>query len=473
MAHDRTQLPGRARRRDIPSPTTDTETLGRLSRIVGDANVLIDPAVTTAYATDWTQRWRSRDIVVVRPGSAREAVECLRVAGATDWPVQLQGGNTGLVGGSHPLDRTLLISTSRLRRLDLDNASDGFVVADAGVTLAEMQQAVRPLGWDPGIDMASRDLATVGGMVATNAGGVSVLAHGMTAARAVSAEVFSVIGDPISTLHPLIKDNAGPRLDRLLIGSEGTLGMITKVAWRLVPWLPSRLTVAVPFADLADAVAFVRDARRLPGLIAAEAWDQTTSQLAGRAVGNRAAAASSPGWTVLAEYASGQVDEQMLAPIAHWLDDAVVATDGPGRRRLWAVREDAPLALTRLGVPVKADISLPLAGLAKTANELRRSLAAAEPDWLLAMFGHLGDGNLHLNAVGDGSDNAERAERFLNTALEAVLELGGAVSAEHGLGRAKAQYLAAARPAEEPWLRRLKDTFDPDGRLNQGVLGLG
>ncbi|MCB0975146.1 MAG: FAD-binding oxidoreductase [Actinobacteria bacterium] len=457
-----------------------------LEGIVGRDHVLTDAVDVESFATDWTGRFRGTDVVVVRPANPAEAIDVLAYANAVGFPVQLQGGNTGLVGGSQPLDHALVLSTRRLSRIDLSMIADGLVIAEAGVTLSALRDAVGPYGWDPGLDMASRDSATVGGMAATNAGGIEVLAHGMMSSRVIGLEAVAVDGSPISRLRPILKDNAGPRLDRLLLGSEGSFGLITRVLWKLTRRCPERLTCRVEVSNLDSAVSLVRTARNeITGLIAAEAWDAATSVASklgthDAAFGDRTEARgalrqamSDPTWTVLLEWDMGQRDETLLEPISHWLADSAIGIDASARSRLWNAREDAPLCLARLGTPVKADIGFPIDRISAALTELRGGLLRIEPDWCITVFGHLGDGNLHVNAVGPGSDDVERSGRYLGAALATVLDLDGTVSAEHGLGRTKAGYLDLARPDEAPWIRRLKNLFDPNGQLNGGVLGLG
>lgn len=409
-----------------------------LVEIVGERQVLDDPEVTASYETDWTGRWRGDARLVVRPGSTDEVAEVVRRCAAEGVAIVPQGGNTGLVGGSTPRAGEVLLSLTRLDAIGEHDAALGQVTVGAGVTLAALRDAVP----DPGLDFGARESATVGGIVACDAGGARALRHGTARARVAGVEAVLADGSVVSRLSGLLKDNAGYDLPQLLVGSEGTLGVVTAVRWKTVPRLAKRVAALLPVEDLVDTVT----ALRTPSL---EACDFFT----------RACVPDAPGeLNVLAEWAA---DFDPLEELAEAIGDreALVADDTTSRERLWAAREGITERIQSAGTPVKLDVGVPLARL----NAFLDAVPDAAGDVQAFLFGHLGDGNVHVNLVGDAPDE--------DAVLSLVLELGGTISAEHGIGVAKAAWLERARgTAEVAAMRAIKRALDPDGILNPGVL---
>ena len=241
-----------------------------LRRAVGDAHVIDDPSIVASYESDWTGRFRGSARLVVRPGSTAEVAEVVRACAAADVAICLQGGNTGLVGGSVPVDGAVLLSLLRLSEVEPVDAVAAQVTVGAGCTLAALQQVVRPAGFDVGVDFAARESCTLGGMVATNAGGERVLRYGTMRAQVVGIEAVLADGSVVSRLAGLPKDNTGYDVVSLLAGAEGTLGVITRLRLRLVPLLAARAVALVAVAGTAEAVELVRAMRAVPSLEAAE-----------------------------------------------------------------------------------------------------------------------------------------------------------------------------------------------------------
>ena len=438
--------------------------------MVGAGHVLVDDDVRAPHETDWTRRFSGRAAAVVRPGSAAEVAAVLEVCRRHGVAVVPQGGNTGLVGGSVPRGGEVVLLLTRLRELgDVDRASLQ-VEAGAGVTLAELQEHARAAGLDAGVDMAARDSATVGGLVACDAGGLRALRHGTVRARVAGVEAVLADGSIVRRLSGLLKDNAGYDLPALLVGSEGTLGIVTRVRWQLVARLDARALALVPLPSLGEAAALLARLRpRLPSLIAAEFITDEGLALvldhlrAGAPVPERA-----PAYVLLeCGAASDPLPELATALAEAGLDHAVVADDAASRERLWRVREAHTEAIAAAGIPHKLDVGVPLGRLGEFAERVGRLVGERAPDARTILFGHLGDGNVHVNLL--GVDPAD--ESVDEAVLRLTAELGGTISAEHGVGVAKARWLGLVRSREElAAMRSIKRALDPDGLLNPGAV---
>jgi FAD/FMN-containing dehydrogenase len=443
----------------------------RFVDIVGAEHVITDPGVAASYETDWTGRFSGRADAVVRPATTDEVSAVVAVCRDAGVAVCLQGGNTGLVGGSVPVDGAVLLSTSRLRELDPVDVVSGQVTVGAGVTLADLQRHVRAQGFDFGVDFAARDACTIGGMVATNAGGERVLRYGTMRAQLLGAEAVLPDGSVVSRLTGLPKDNTGYDVVSLLAGSEGTLGVVTRVRLRLVPAVGGRAVALVAVDDTAAAVELVRTLRdALPSLEAAELFFADGVALVRDKTGLSAPFAGDHPAYLLVECA------QRTDPTDDLLDalssctgvrDATVASDARGRQALWAYRESHTEAINAAGVPVKLDVAVPLAALADAVAAVPGVVSAAAPDARTILFGHVAEGNLHVNVL----NAVDEAEQVSDGVLRLVASYGGSISAEHGVGRAKREWLHLSRSAEEiALMRAIKLAVDPGGLFNPGVL---
>ena len=454
-----------------------SDILQRLASTIGADHVLTDAALTGSFTTDWTRRWGGPALAVVRPGSTQEVAAVLAACHAAGVPVIAQGGNTGLVGGSVPgaecNELPIILSTRRLTRLDPIDEVSGQVTVGAGVTLGDLHRYVAQYGWEYGVDLAARDSATVGGTVATNAGGIRVIAHGMTRAQVVGIEAVLPDGSMVAHLAGLAKDNTGYDLAGLLTGSEGTLAVITAVRLRLHrPHRPSSVAL-IGIETWDQALGLLRTAVR-PGtpLLAAEVIDQTGMELAMRVSGQPWPLEHRHPLVLLLEAADGGEGDG-FDPVALDGLDVVVGLDATERARLWSYRElqsEAFSAYAREvcdGAAHKLDVSVPLPHLAEAAALIRERMETYPGIEAFGVFGHLGDGNIHVEIVGPSPED-EEVDRLV---LEAVGSFGGSVSAEHGIGRAKAHFLALSRsPAEIAAMRSIKAALDPRGIMNPGVL---
>jgi FAD/FMN-containing dehydrogenase len=434
--------------------------------------VLTDPALTAPFETDWTRRWSGRARCVVRPRDTAEVAAVVRVCAAHDAAVVPQGGNTGLVGGAVPAGGEVVVSLTRLDDLEPVDVLAGQVTVGAGATLAALQAHAAAVGLAYGVDLAARDTATVGGTIATNAGGMHVVAYGTTRAQVVGVEAVLADGSVVSRLGGLGKDNVGYDLPGLLVGSEGTLAIVTRARLRLVPRPSQRVVALLAVDDLAAAVRLTAHLRRhVVGLIAVEYVERAGVELvvARAGVAEPFPGSRHPALLVVEVAGREPPTESLAAAVADAPDvrDAAVAEDGPGRSRLWAVREAHTEAIAAEGVPHKLDVTLPLARLAPFRSALDDLLAARWPEARPVVFGHLADGNLHVNVLGPDPDD----DRLDAAVLTLVAEHGGSISSEHGVGRHKTGYLHLGRSdADVAAMRAIKRALDPDGRLNPGVL---
>ncbi len=443
----------------------------RLREVVGPQHVLVDPDLRAPYETDWTRRFTGEARCVVRPASTAEVSAVVRACAEAGVAVTVQGGNTGLVGAAVPAGGEVLLSLGRLTGLEDVDVLEGQVTAGAGVTLEKLQQHARPHGLDVGVDLAARSAATVGGLVATNAGGLRVVRYGSMREQLTGIEAVLADGSVVSRLVGLAKDNTGYDLTQLLAGSEGTLAVITKVRLRLVPRLPARAVALVAVDGVAGALEVLAAARAgLASLSAAELFLAEGLELV-RAHGRLAApfAEAHPAYVTLECAARTDPTDELLEVLGgcEAVLDATVASDVTGVAKLWAYRETHTEAISAAGVPVKLDVSVPLRELAGLVDDLPGTVAKAAPGARVFIFGHLGEGNLHVNVL----DAGEHAENVSDAVLRLVAERRGSISSEHGVGRAKARWLTLSRSETEiAAMRRIKTALDPAGTLNPGVL---
>jgi FAD/FMN-containing dehydrogenase len=445
--------------------------LAELQDAVGAAHVIADPDLRRSYETDWTGRFGGPAAAVVRPASTDEVVAVLRVCAGQGLAVQVQGGNTGLVGGSVPTGGEVLLNLTRLTRLDEVERSAAQVTVGAGVTLAGLTAQARAAGLDFGVDLAARDSATVGGLTATNAGGIRVLRYGSMREQVAGAEAVLADGSVVSRLGGLAKDNTGYDIVSLLSGSEGTLGVITALRLRLVPQLPARAVALLALPDVTAAVAALPVLReRLPDLSAAEVFLADGLDLVRAHTGLPAPFPIAHPCYLLLECAGRTDPTDQLVEVGSGVEgllDATVASDAAGQRALWSYREQHSEAISAAGIPVKLDVSVPTAALPELVETVGPAVREAAPGARAIVFGHLNEGNLHVNVL-----HAEAAgEAVTNSVLQLVAGLAGSISSEHGVGRAKVAWLHLSRSEPEiAAMRAIKRALDPDDLLNPGVL---
>ena len=442
-----------------------------LRAVVGPAHVLVEGDLRAPYETDWTRRFTGSARCVVRPASTADVAAVVRACAAAGAPIVVQGGNTGLVGAGVPAGGEVLLSLTRLDKLEPVDAVEAQVTAGAGVTLEKLRAHARAAGLDFGVDLAARSAATVGGMIATNAGGIRVLQHGSMRAQVAGIEAVLADGTVLTRLTGLAKDNTGYDLTQLLAGSEGTLAIVTRARLRLVPLLPARAVALVAVAGTDAALDLLAAARaQLPALSAAEIFYPDGLELV-RAYAKLPAPFADPAgaYVVLECAARADPTDDVLEMLSTCdaVEDATVASDRAGLERLWSYRESHTEAISTAGVPTKLDVCVPLGELSALVAQLPATVTAVVPDARAILFGHLNEGNLHVNVLGAG----ERAEQVTDAVLRLVATHRGSISSEHGVGRAKAPWLSLSRTPEEiAAMRQIKTALDPAGLLNPGVL---
>ena len=445
--------------------------LADLESAVGPAHVVVDPEVMASYGIDWTGRFRGHPRAVVRPADTSEVAAVVAVCKEAGAALVPQGGNTGLVGGGVPLAGEVVLSLRRLAGVTDVDPLGGQLSVGAGTAVADLQAAAASAGWAYGVDLASRHSATIGGTIATNAGGLQVLRHGSTRAQLVGFEAVLGTGDTVSHMGGLIKDNTGYDLGGLLCGSEGTLGVVTAARVRLVPQSPERVTTIVAFSSIGaavDAASLLR--RSLPELQSLEFFLQPGLDLVCRASGIAAPFTGEHRAYLLAEAASQHDPMAAMAAVLDSLaavEDVAVATEPTRRAQLWRYREGHTEAINTLGAPHKLDVTLPAPVLASFIDQVPDVVRTADPVATTWLFGHVGDGNVHVNVTGLEPDDLTVDD----CVMLQVAELGGSISSEHGIGTAKRPWLHLNRSeAELSAFRRLKTALDPAGILNPNVL---
>ena len=460
--------------------------LADLRATVGAAQVLTEGDLT-AWELDWRRRWRGKALAVVRPGSTAEVAAVVRACMARGVAIVPQGGNTGLVGGGVPDDSgtQVLLSLQRMNRIRAIDEANLTLTADAGCVLQSAQQAARAQGLLLPLSLAAEGSCTLGGNLATNAGGTQVLRWGNTRELCLGLEVVTAQGEVWDGLSGLRKDNTGYDLRDLFIGSEGTLGIITAATMKLAPLPAATTTALAACATLDDCVALLKLARtRLgAGLTGFEAMGRFALDLVARHFPALPNPLPTAAWTVLMEYSDTEGEAQARARFeallgaaleAGLVADAVVAESLAQSKALWQVRESVPLAQAEEGVNIKHDISVPVSSIAAFCARSDAALQAYRPGIRLVNFGHLGDGNLHYNVQGPAGVHAARFlaghEHTVNTIVfDAVAEFGGSFSAEHGIGSLKRDELALRKsPVALGLMRAIKTALDPLGLMNPG-----
>lgn len=449
----------------------DAATLRELEDVVGAQHLLTDPDLVAPYVVDWTRRFHGSTPAVVRPGSLSEVAGVVGVCRDRGVPLVAQGGNTGMVGGGVPLRTEVVVSLRRLNRIVEVDADAGQLSAACGATLSDVRAAAATAGWAYGVDLGGRDSATIGGNVATNAGGLRVLRYGDTRAQLLGVEAVLGSGAVVSHLGGLVKDNTGYPLHALLCGSEGTLGVVTAVRLRLVPAASERVVAILGMASAPAAVAAALDLRRtVPSLSALELMLREGVELVCASAHVPPPFSTSFDAYLLVE-ASGPRDPTM--ELSEGVDalsgvlEVGVATEPARMAALFAYREGHTLAINSLGIPHKLDVTLPHAVLAPMLARLPSVVASVAPGAAVWLYGHVGDGNIHVNVTGvDPHD-----DRVDDAIFRAVAEVGGSISAEHGIGTAKSRWLSLCRSSTEiEAFRALKRALDPAGIMNPNAI---
>lgn len=443
----------------------------RLAGIVGGAYVSTDPDVLAGRSVDHTGRYRGRAAALVRPGTADEVAAVLAACREAGAYVTVQGGRTSLVAGTVPEHDDVLLSTERLRGIGEVDVTERRISVGAGVTLAEVQRAAADAGLVFGVDLAARDTATVGGMASTNAGGLRTVRYGNMGEQVIGLDVALPDGSLVRRHSRVRMDNTGYDLSSLFVGAEGTLGVITALDLRLHPAPSHRVTAVCGFADLDTLVAAGRVFRDLDGVAALEMIDARASVLTAEHAGVPAPVDGV--WLLLVELAGDADQTERLADAIGGIElcgEPAVGVDAAAQQRLWQVREAVAEVLGVYGPPLKFDVSLPLSAIPRFADDAVALVGDHAEGAIPVLFGHIGEGNLHLNLVRCALDG--RREHALYAAMmELIATHGGNVSSEHGVGTRKRDYVRMSRTdADIAAMRTVKAAFDPTGYLNPAVL---
>ena len=472
----------------MTSPVT-ADVVSRLKAVVGPGGYIDDPREIAPYCKSWRDDWQGDVPVVLRPKSTAEVAELVKICAETRTAIVPQGGNTGLTGASQPGTgrNEVVISTARMkaiRDLDLGNET---VTVEAGVVLQQIQQLAADNDRLFPLSLGAEGSCQIGGNISTNAGGTQVIRYGNTRNLVLGLEVVLPDGRVWNGLRGLRKDNTGYDLKQLFIGGEGTLGIITAAVLRLLP-KPSAVAtawLAVPSpAKSVELLALMR-ARLGEQISAFELLQRSIIEfLIAGVPGHSQPMAEPHDWYVLVEVsgqgAPGSLDDPLGEVLAEAMEqglvvDAVIAASGAQAKRYWKMREDLADAQKAAGVGIKHDVSVPVSRIPEFLIRCDAALEAAYPGIRHCAFGHVGDGNLHYNPVAplnwDGKRFAGERERINRIVHDLVVELGGSISAEHGIGRLRLEENEHYKSAVElDMMRIIKRGFDPANIMNPGKM---
>jgi FAD/FMN-containing dehydrogenase len=455
-------------------------TLKKLEAIVGAKNIATGDDIALRYRVDVMAKFKGAPSCVVRPASTEEVSEVMKVANANGISVTVVGGQTGTSGGAIASDGGIALSLERMNRIEEIDTTSMTVSVQAGCILQVLQETVEQQGAFLPLDLGSRGSAMIGGNIASNAGGNRVLRWGMMRDMVIGLEAVLADGTIVSSMTKMLKDNAGYNWKHLLIGSEGTLGVVTRAVLRLRPLPTTNQTALVATDSFEKAVQLLRKMEvSLSGRLSSFElmWDDfytpmTEAQLAKRPRPMK------PGYPfyILLEALGGDPDsdpaqfERVLSAEieAGTVADAVIANSERERQGLWAVREDMAGGLATITPFTVFDVSMGLADMPRFVDEARRKIPETFPGARMMFYGHAGDGNLHIlvNVGKEARSNEVEAAVF-----PIVRSVGGSVAAEHGIGVLRKPYLGMTRTdAELMLMQRLKDALDPKNILNPGKI---
>ena len=479
------------RRRSIcrVMPAPSSALLERLAERLGPKGFTRDPGVMAPWLTDWRGRYAGAAAAMLSPASADEVAEVVRQCAAERVPLVPQGGNTSMVGGATPdgSGKALLVSLRRMNRIRSLDAAAGLAVCEAGVILAHLHEATLESGRRFPLTLGARGSATIGGLVSTNAGGTQVLRHGTMRALVQGLEAVLPDGGLFDGLAPLKKDNRGYSLTQLLIGAEGTLGIVTAASLRLVPAVGARAVAWVGLDGPDAALGLLRHLEAALGdsvetfeLVPARALELVLRHIPG----TRAPLSGQPPWHVLVEavvpMAATSPEKALYEALRSALEtglaaDAVIAASEAQAEAFWRLRDGISEAQKPEGATWKHDISVPVVALKRIMVEAAREVEARFAGSRVVAFGHLGDGNVHFNVQsppGASADWLEQEAPAVTTLVhDLVTEAGGSISAEHGIGQMKLAELARlGGTARLQAMRAIKRALDPRGIMNPGKL---
>jgi FAD/FMN-containing dehydrogenase len=460
----------------------------RAAALLGPSGFTRDAELVRPWLTDWRGRYIGRAIALASPKSTTEVAELVRLCGEFGVPIVPQGGNSGMCGGAtpDPSGTALLLSLRRMNAIRRLDPAAREAVCEAGVILQTLHEAAAAEGLRFPLTLGGKGSATIGGLVSTNAGGTQVLRYGMARNLVLGLEAVLPTGEVWNGLKRLRKDNTGYDLKQLLIGAEGTLGVVTAAALKLYPQMASRAVAFIGVGSPGDAIKLLVRAKDETGgsVEAFELMGRLGIDFALRNIaGTRDPLARPHPWYVLAEFASGEpgsaeaaMERFLSAGLEEGLvADAVVAQTEAQAKALWAIRENQSPAQKPEGATWKHDVSVPVSQVARFLQEATDAMSAFAPGARIAAFGHVGDGNIHYDVLrpDGGSDAEHSARRDAGSRIvhDLVVSLGGSISAEHGLGSMKtAEALRYKSPVEVAAMRAIRQALDPKRIMNPRVL---
>ncbi len=451
----------------------------QVKNVVGEAGLLLGDAICARNIHVWRQS-PIRAMAIVRPASTAEVSAVLKLCHASGQTVVVHGGLTGLVQGCNGTEADVVLSLERLNRIEEIDPVGRTMTVEAGVPLQLLQEAAEKHSLIFPVDLGARGSCQIGGNVATNAGGNRVIRFGMTRENVLGLEAVLADGTVVTSMNKMIKNNAGYDLKQLFIGSEGTLGIVTRVVVRLREMALGQQTAFAAFDDFSQVSRFLRfiDRAMGGGLSSFEVMWRDYYELVTTAPANNTRPVSiDHAYFVICEaLGTGHADdaERFEATMGEALEqglivDAAVAKSENERRSMWRIRDSVD-QFFRYGHAFLYDVSLAIRDMDAYVREVKSRLHAAYPDHHCFTLGHIGDGNIHF-AIAVGSEDLAHHHR-VNACVYAPLEaIGGSISAEHGIGTEKLDYLALSRrPAEIALMQQLKRTLDPKGILNPGKI---
>jgi FAD/FMN-containing dehydrogenase len=464
-----------------PSPAA----LAALKSALGDGGWTEDPTEIAPWLTEWRNRWQGHTPLMLMPRSTAQVAAAVRVCAEHRIAIVPQGGDTGLVGGQIPHGEVLL-STRKLRAVRDVTPLDDAMTLEAGITLLEAQQAATAVDRLFPLSLAAEGTATIGGVISTNAGGTAVLRYGMMRDLVLGIEAVMPDGEVFNGLKRLRKDNTGYDLKQLLIGAEGTLGVVTAATLKLFPVMRSRATAMVGLEAPAAAIELLARAKAETGggVEAFELMKRIGMAFVLRNIPDtREPLDSTPPWYVLIELVSGEpgaADAAMERLLTHafetgLINDAAIAQNDAQRAAFWKVREEQSAAQKPEGGGWKHDVSVPLSRIADFLEEATAAVERFHPGARVSAFGHVGDGNIHYDVLcpsgGDLTAFLGRWEQGSQIVHDIVARYDGSISAEHGLGRLKTDEARRYKsPLEIRTMQAVRAAIDPHRIMNPAVL---
>lgn len=475
-----------------PPPCVDAEAfLAEAAALLGERGLTTDPERVDAWLTDWRGRYTGRALALASPASTAEVAALVKLCAAHGVPIVPQGGNSGMAGGATP-DETgtaILLSLRRMDRIRQVDPATGQAVCEAGVILQALHEAADAAGLRFPLTLGGKGSATIGGLIATNAGGTQVLRHGTMRAQVLGLEAVLASGEVLDLMTPLKKDNRGFDLKQLLIGSEGTLGIVTAACLRLLPAPIGRATAWVGLGGIVEARTLLRQMERALGE-ALEGFEVVPAHCLASVLAHqptaRAPLSEPHAWNALIECVSPTEDspalrERLEAGLGAALEqgliaDAVIAANDTQAEAFWALRDGISAAERALGPAMQHDISVPVEKMPEFILAAAPVIEAAFPGTRAVAFGHLGDGNVHFHVLAPAGavrgvwEDAD-GKRVSARVYDLVTQWGGSISAEHGIGQMKVEELARLHdPVALAVMAQVKAALDPGNLLNPGKL---